>query len=484
LINIALARLGKNSLIYGIGGAFNRFIGLILLPFFTQVVPPEDYGVLALLSLITVLMSGILSLGTGNSMGILYFKEDIKSMRPTIIWTNVLLLIVNGLFWYFVIWISAPTLSIWMFQSSEYYLYIRLAFLTPVLHTVTDPWLAFLRMEEKAKEYFKLTLSGGLVNIFFAAFFVLVLEWGLWGMLSAGAIGVAIMLVVTWYNVGRKLKFSYDPKLFLPLVRIGFPSIFGLFAFFVVDYADRQMIERMLSLSDLGVYSIGYSFGMVMIIAVSAFGTAWPPFFMSYIKKPDEARQVFGRVLTYYVLGFGSFGVLFFFVAKPLLLMMTSPLFHQAWVIVGLVAGAYMLKGCYLIFLPGIYFVKKLGLQSMIEWSAAILNLALNFWLIPFCGIPGAAIATFLSYLSLPVLAWLTGKKYLKVDYEWPRLALGCALTISTSFILYQLFQYFSSEVLEATLYGMIICTIYFVTIFLFLLKYEERVILYRKIGL
>ena len=484
MINIALARLGKNSLIYGIGGAFNRFIGLILLPFFTQVVPPEDYGVLALLSLITVLMSGILSLGTGNSMGILYFKEDIKSMRPTIIWTNVLLLIVNGLFWYFVIWISAPTLSIWMFQSSEYYLYIRLAFLTPVLHTVTDPWLAFLRMEEKAKEYFKLTLSGGLVNIFFAAIFVLVLEWGLWGMLSAGAIGVAIMLVVTWYNVGRKLKFSYDPKLFLPLVRIGFPSIFGLFAFFVVDYADRQMIERMLSLSDLGVYSIGYSFGMVMIIAVSAFGTAWPPFFMSYIKKPDEARQVFGRVLTYYVLGFGSFGVLFFFVAKPLLLMMTAPLFHQAWVIVGLVAGAYMLKGCYLIFLPGIYFVKKLGLQSMIEWSAAILNLALNFWLIPFCGILGAAIATFLSYLSLPVLAWLTGKKYLKVDYEWPRLALGCALTISTSFILYQLFQYFSSEVLEATLYGMIICTIYFVTIFLFLLKYEERVILYRKIGL
>jgi len=272
--------------------------------------------------------------------------------------------------------------------------------------------------------------------------------------------------------------------LFLPLVRIGFPSIFGLFAFFVVDYADRQMIERMLSLSDLGVYSIGYSFGMVMIIAVSAFGTAWPPFFMSYIKKPEEARRVFGRVLTYYVMGFGSFGVLFFWVAKPLLVIITAPLFHEAWVIVGLVAGGYMLKGCYLIFLPGIYFEKKLGLQSIIEWTAAILNLALNFWLIPFYGIFGAAIATFLSYLSLPVFAWLIARNYLKVDYEWARLALGGALTISTSFILYQLSQYFSSEVLEVTIYGMIICTIYFVTIFLFFLNDEERVILCRKIGL
>ena len=220
MINIALARLGKNSLIYGIGGAFNRFIGLILLPFFTRALSPEDYGVLALLLLITVLMNGILSLGTGNSMGILYYKEDIISMRPTIIWTNILLLIANGLFWYFVVWISAPTLSMWIFQSSEYYLHIRIVFLTAVLNSLTAPWLAFLRMEDKAKEYLKLTLSGGLINIFLAAFFVLVLEWGLLGMMSAGAICVAIMFVVIWYNVGRKLKFSYDPKFFYLLLEL------------------------------------------------------------------------------------------------------------------------------------------------------------------------------------------------------------------------------------------------------------------------
>jgi O-antigen/teichoic acid export membrane protein len=296
--------------------------------------------------------------------------------------------------------------------------------------------------------------------------------------------GSAIMVGVVWLFVGCKLNFHVDPKLFLPLVRIGFPSIFGLFAFLVIDYADRQMIERMLSLTDLGVYSVGYSFGMVMIIATSAFGTAWPPFFMSYIKKPDEARQVFGRVLTYYVMGCGSLGVLFFFVAKPVLAIMTAPLFHDAWVVVGLVAAGYMLKGCYLILLPGIYFAKKLILQSMIEWIAAMLNLGLNLWLIPFYGILGAAIATFLSYLSLPVLAWLIARTYLKVDYEWSRLALGSALAILTSCVLYQLSQYFSSELFEVILYGMIVCTIYFGTTFMFFLRDGERLFIYRKIGL
>ena len=90
-----------------------------------------------------------------------------------------------------------------------------------------------------------------------------------------------------------------------------------------------------------------------------------------------------------------------------MLSLTTAPEFHYAWIVVGLVALGYMIKGCYLIFLPGIYFAKKLGLQSILEWIAAVLNIVLNISLIPPFGILGAAFATFLSYLSLPILAWL-----------------------------------------------------------------------------
>ena len=456
----------------------------MLLPFFTSVLSPKDYGIIALISLISLLLGGVLSLGTGNSMGILYFKEDNKTRRPTIIWTNLLLLIANGLLWYFVIWIFAPILSSWIFQSSEYYQFIRLSFLASVFTTLTNPWLAFLRMEEQAKKYLCLTVVGALINSVLSAFLILVLEWGIYGFFIAATMGSATMIVLTWFYVGRKIKFSFDPKLFLPLVRIGFPSIFGLFAFFVVDYADRQMIERILSLDDLGVYSVGYNFGMVMIIAVSAFGTAWPPFFMSYIKKPDEMQQIFGRILTYYVILFGSLCLLFFLFAKPVLLIMTAPLFHDAWVIVGLVATGYMLKGCYLILLPGIYIAEKLVYQSMIEWVAAILNICLNLWLIPIYGILGAAIATPLSYLSLPVLAWFIARNYLKVDYEWSRLAWGSTLIISASCALYHLSQYFSSQVFDIMLYGIIVFIIYFAITFLFLLNERERLYIYKIIRL
>ena len=362
MLKAALTRLARGSLIYGIGGMLQRFMGLLLLPFFTQVLTPQDYGVMALVSLIVVAMSGLFTLGTGNSMGVLYFREMDITKRPTIIWSNVLLLTLNAVFWYSIVFVSAPILSALMFQSDRYADLIQLALLGSVFITIADPWLAYLRMEEKARRYVVITLISSLLSIGLSIWFVLIQGVGVVGVVFAGTLAQGIMLGVNWLIIGRNLPFHIDLGLFLPLVRIGFPSIFGLFAFLLIDYADRQMIERIINLHALGIYSVGYSFGMVMSIAMGAFATAWSPFFMSYLNKPNEACIVFSRVLTYYVIGFGALIVLFFFVAKPVVLVVTAPTFHEAHLVVGLVAAGFMLKGCYLIVLPGIYFAEKLSL--------------------------------------------------------------------------------------------------------------------------
>ena len=93
MIKNAINRLAKGSLIYGIGSMLQRFMGILLLPFFTRVLTPEDYGAISLVSLVGVAMSGLLTLGTGNSLGLLYFREKDISKRPTIIWTNLVLMV-------------------------------------------------------------------------------------------------------------------------------------------------------------------------------------------------------------------------------------------------------------------------------------------------------------------------------------------------------------------------------------------------------
>jgi O-antigen/teichoic acid export membrane protein len=470
-----IARLLKGSAVYGVGVILQRFMGLLLLPLFTRAISPEDYGVVALISLISIALGGLLTLGTGNSMGVLYFREQDPLKRPTIIWSNIILMVVNCVFWYVVLFLFAPTLSALIFGSDRFADLIQIAVLGSVFSSISDPLLAYLRMEEKAKFYVVITLIGTLFTIGISIWLVLFENMGARGLILSATLVHGITLLISFILIGRKLPFGFKMKLFWPLARIGFPSIFGLFAFFIIDYADRQMVEKILGLSSLGVYSVGYSLGMVILVAVGAFSTAWPPFFMSYLNKPKEARNVFSRVLTYYLLGFGILVVLFFAVARPLVVVMTAPPFHEAFIVIGLVAASYMLKGCYLIVLPGIYFAEKLYKQSLIEWAAAFVNIGLNIWLIPLLGILGAALATFISYLTLPVLAWAAARKHLQIDYDWARIGLSLFFTVSASSFLFWMSIYLQENLLLMVSINLMTVFTLLIVVILFLLDETEQ---------
>ena len=203
---------------------------------------------------------------------------------------------------------------------------------------------------------------------------------------------------------------------------------------------------------------------------------------MSYLNKQDEARIVFARVLTYYLIGFGGLIVLFFFFAKPVVLLMTAPVFHEAYFVVGLVAAAYMLKGCYLIFLPGIFFAEKLYSQSAVEWVAAIINIGLNLCLIPIYGIVGAALATFISYLTLPVLAWMVARRYLVVDYEWYRVAWVSFSVLIVSSLLYWLSGNLDAGLLLTVVVNTIVLIGFFGVTYSILLTPSELEQIWRKV--
>jgi O-antigen/teichoic acid export membrane protein len=91
---------------------------------------------------------------------------------------------------------------------------------------------------------------------------------------------------------------ALDPK----LIKIGYPSIFGVGAFFVIDWANRAMVQRLAGLDELGIYSIGYNFGIGHgLMAEGAVGSAWPPYFMSFINRREEARVLFGNITKYFI---------------------------------------------------------------------------------------------------------------------------------------------------------------------------------------
>ena len=402
----------------------------------TRYLAPSDYGVAALVTVLAALLAGLFSLGTGASIGVRYFEAAEGAPRARVIWTSAALLLVNSAVLAAAGFLLAPQLSRLLLGSADAAYLVRLSLAALAVSTVTTPFLVFLQLEERAKTFVALTTVSSVVTILIGVAAVVQLGRGISGLFEAGLIGAVVLLAVTLAAVSPRLGFGLDFGQIGPLVRIGFPGIFGLGAFFFIDWSDRVLLERLAGLDEVGVYSIGYSFGMVMSLAVTAFGSAWPPYFIAFINRRDEAVALFGRVLKYYVFLFGTLTLVFFLAARPVVLLMTAPAYHGAFTVVGFVALSYTLKGAYLIMLPALVYEKKLYLQTGIEWAAAAVNLALNFLLIPLLRKDGAAVATLVAYACLPALTCFVSARYLPVRHDWKaigKFAAGFAAVVALS---------------------------------------------------
>ena len=75
-MNSALLNLSKNSVIYGVGSVITRFVGLIMLPLFTSYLSPTEFGILAMLALLTMVVHPVFSLGLTVAMGASYFENN------------------------------------------------------------------------------------------------------------------------------------------------------------------------------------------------------------------------------------------------------------------------------------------------------------------------------------------------------------------------------------------------------------------------
>jgi O-antigen/teichoic acid export membrane protein len=247
------------------------------------------------------------------------------------------------------------------------------------------------------------------------------------GLMEAGVIWQAISLVLYALPTLPRLPLRVSWRMGRQLLRIGLPLVPSFAFLFVLQHGNKYLLQWMRDLEVVGIYSIGFNFGLVLNLLVLAFQTSWYPYFMSYQDRQDEARAVFGRIFTYYVFGVGSVTLLFFLAARPVVMLFAQPAFHDAYKAVGLSAASQFLIGIFGLLLPGIYFAREVRYLGLLQGAAALVSIGLDVALIHLFGMVGAAHALALSALLLAALqhvqhGWNRRRRYLDVQYEWSRL--------------------------------------------------------------
>src|SRR5207247_916538 len=83
-----LKRLGKHSVIYGLGGLVSRILAVLLLPLYTRYLSPSDYGVVETLIALTTVLGILLRLGITSAFFRFYFDSPDADQRRLVVRTS------------------------------------------------------------------------------------------------------------------------------------------------------------------------------------------------------------------------------------------------------------------------------------------------------------------------------------------------------------------------------------------------------------
>lgn len=434
--------LATGTLVYSVGNIINRFVGFLLLPVLTSFLTPADYGVIALLNISVSFLSAVFSWGFGTSIGIAYFEDATIDRKYSVIWTAFSLLLITSLVVLFAGFFGRDYLSQCLFSTKGYSDLIVIMLFVLVLTMIQLPLLLFLQFENWRKTYVVLSIASACIGLACSAVLVVKFQTGVRGMMVGSLVGQLLLTAGAMLAVLRLTSWQFKPALGNELLRLGIPLVPSFIFLFIIQQSNQYILKWFSGTGSVGIYSMGNSIGQLMNFIVAGFTSAWTPFFLSYFEKQEEARVLFGRVTTLYMLTCGTLVVMFFILAKPLIMLMTKPAFYPAYAVVGLCASAHLFYGLFSLLLPAIYFSKEVKSITLIQFVVALVSIAINLILVPRYQYMGAAVSSALSALIMAGAVFIWNRRnrtrYLNVVYEWKRLALfgGPATTVGLLFLI------------------------------------------------
>lgn len=419
---VHLRRLSSQTLIYGLGDAVARVAGLILLPIYTRYLTPEDFGKFAIVTLFATIVALILDFGQRTAFFRFYFDNDDPDARRKLTGTVLLFLLLAS---------AAILLPLTLFFDRFAPSLIRDASLAPLIQVAligtffevgSAVPFAIFRAKQYAAKYAALSLTRFLISVALNVTAIVILHWGVVGLVYANLFTSALFFLICLLLTVREIKWTIELSLLKQLLRFGLPLIPAALAYWALNLSDRFFLQKYADFSQVGLYSVAYSIAAVLHMVMGWFNTAYAPYCYSIAREPD-ADRVYARVTLYSLTLMTLIGLGLSLFAREALALLTPPAYHSAATVVPLIVLAYLFFELYYLLSFGLDLTKKTGYAPFIIGASALVNLCLNLILIPRFQMLGAAVATVISYMLLPIIEYPIVRRLYPVPHEWGRLA-------------------------------------------------------------
>jgi O-antigen/teichoic acid export membrane protein len=469
------------------GSFFNKLLLFLLLPIFTHYLLPEEYAVYTNLMIFFSLMSHIVVLGMQHSLFSHFYQQDSEQYRYKLISSVYIFLLITGILFAALIILFRQHLAVITARDAAYsHLFYNIALII-FFNTVFTISTGFLNIAEKSGSYAVISSLQNLLLLVLILIFVLrnffslQLYFDLFTISTIVAASISFFSILTMvrkYDLNKDERVRFSLPILSSMLKFGLVMVPGSISLLILQASDRFMLTYLSvnKMHDAGIYSAGYRIGMIMHFLISIISLVYYPYAVK-IAGQEKARTINRQVFNYFIL-FGLIlgSAIILFAQEFFRVLIDQRFFISHQVVFSGVISAF-LYGIFNIININFYIHKRAKNITLAVAIGSLLNIVLNFLLIPNYGIFGAAVASIIAYFVLLCINFLASRVLFKTKYNFSYIVLS-ALILSSLAVL-NLFMQLSLTIFLIKFAAFVVISI---VIFLYFKKNEQFIALYRSL--
>lgn len=414
--------LTKAFSFFSLSQAINAITSFGILALYTKLLPPADFGKIALIWIFVMIVSMVIEGRLNTAFCIRFYKVSKEENTRNIYSIFIYNLVVFGLV--YLIFLLFPSLFQKISRVQIGISNLNVIFLLILVMIFGDFYSNILIVDKKPKSYFLVKLLFNTVLIVSSLVYLTVLKAGYVAYFKAYLLSYLIVAFIglRFFIVNyRPYKNVISLLRLKELLKIGIPLVPSALLLMLLTWADRYILNLYVGLAIVGIYTVGYKFSeLINNFIINPFGQALSPvLFKQFAQSRDEYKRTMSRVLKYYWVIVSGIMIAYFVVLREFFHFFIGAKYVEGYNIIAIVLFGIILWGATNYLGATIVMKEKTGKMFLFTSISVFLNIGLNFVLIPKYGMYGAAIATLLSYILQFIVIFAYSQRLVFITYDY-----------------------------------------------------------------
>lgn len=383
---------------------------LLLLPILTRVLSPEDYGLVAMYSVLLTALGALTGMSVHGAVGMRYFDRN-EIDFPKYVGSCLAVLVATTTFVFVAVFLVQRPLTALTSLPAKWLL---IGVLTSGMQFLLLTMLSIFQSAKQAGMFSVFRVGQAAVDALLSL--ILVLSFGLaWegrliGMSVAivvlGATSLGMLFFGGWIDL--RIRADYVKN----ALKFGVPLVPHVVGGMLIAMVDRLLITNFLDLTSTGIYMVAIQIGLGVNLLADACSRAVSPWLIEAIKENNHQKNVvIAKFCLLYFAALIIFALALGVLSPWILPLLVGHAFLNASSFVMLIALGQAFGGMYLVVANVVFYQEKTTYLAFITISCGIFNLVLAYFLLRLEGLQGVAQAYAIAQLLLFLLVSTLSQK-------------------------------------------------------------------------